>query len=839
MTGTTFPRLDDDQHHEQDQRLQLDPEQFLRDILPTSGRYCIATKPQGQQKFWQLHWFDTISDLAGGIARMGDRMGVYYGTASFGDLLRVTKRGKSYPGDYARKQANVTGRKCFHLDLDAGAEKLAKHGPEKVYATRAAAQYALHRFANDTGLFPTYTVSSGEGLHAYWCLSETITRDEWDRRAALFSKLIDERGLKQDHACTTDSSRILRPLATMHENGKPVEVLASTGKFYTLEQFDADLERLAGGEGLSDAAPAAAPGRKRTGINNDVLASDTAPGRNDTPHDFAEIRSRCAALNRVATARGNVEEPLWRAMLGVLKFCKDGETLAHDLSAGHPEYDQGETQEKFDRWEAGPTTCNEFAGYCGAECKACPQRGKITSPIQLDREHQRQQPRLIQQDGGTVRPNGAALREHLPDWHCKEGQDGALMKTRPMNTTGNIAALARLVGVKLRQNVMTRRAEIQHPGLRMARDDYDNAALAYFGDAVVRAGLTRDGLAELTDAVAGDNPYHPALEWIESAPWDGLSRRAEFHASFVLTDQRKAELSRKLIDAFMLQGIGALVEQYGISAQGVLVLAGPQGCNKTRKVSNLCPLPGAVITGLHIDPTNKDHVLQATSAWISECGELETTTRKADVGAFKAFITRDVDVIRPPYAKRENSYKRRTVFIGTVNGTGFLVDETGNRRFWVIEVERCELLPDDTMQQVWAEYLHLYQQGERWHLDRETQAELNDSNLDHTAVDPLYERIATAFDWSSVDWAKVTKHDPTTWAGVAWMTATDICRLLDLGEGRRVATMAGTVVTELRRRGVSQGGSVEGVSPNPRVDQIKVVRGLKLHAVPEKRSWRI
>lgn len=821
MTGATFPRLDDDQHHEQDQRQQL--EQFLSGVLPAAGRFCTWTKHDKRHV-----WFDTIHQLVTAIDRMGDMRGVYFGTAGFGDQI------SEKTGTYARTQANVTGRQCFHLDLDAGEKKLLRHGPEKVYATQQDAKTDLHLFIANTGLKPSYVVSSGEGLHAYWRLDSEIGGEDWTRIAKLLSRVFDLHGLKQDHACTTDSARILRPLGTMHENGKRVEVLVRTDKSYSLEDFTGRIVELLRG---SQSAPAAAPQRRLTGINNDVLASDTAPGRNDTPHDFAEIRSRCAALNRVATARGNVEEPLWRAMLGVLKFCKDGETLAHDLSAGHPDYDQGETQEKFDRWEAGPTSCETFAGYCGAECKACPQRGKITSPIQLDREHQRQQPRLIQQEGGTVRPNGAALREHLPDWHCKEGQDGALMKTRPMNTTGNIAALARLVGVKLRQNVMTRRAEIQHPGLRMARDDYDNAALAYFGDAVVRAGLTRDGLAELTDAVAGDNPYHPALEWIESAPWDGVSRRTEFHASFVLADQRRAELSRKLIDAFMLQGIGALVEPYGISAQGVLVLAGPQGCNKTRKVSNLCPLPGAVITGLHIDPTNKDHVLQATSAWISECGELETTTRKADVGAFKAFITRDVDVIRPPYAKRENSYKRRTVFIGTVNGTGFLVDETGNRRFWVIEVERCELLPDDTMQQVWAEYLHLFRQGERWHLDRETMAELNESNLDHTAVDPLYERIATAFDWSSVDWAKVTKHDPTTWAGVAWMTATDICRLLDLGEGRRVATMAGTVVTELRRRGVSQGGSVEGVSPNPRVDQIKVVRGVKLHAVPEKRKF--
>lgn len=204
-------------------------------------------------------------------------------------------------------------------------------------------------------------------------------------------------------------------------------------------------------------------------------------------------------------------------------------------------------------------------------------------------------------------------------------------------------------------------------------------------------------------------------------------------------------------------------------------IAAPQARNKTRWVQSLCPVPGAVRTGMHIDPLNKDSVFAATGAWITEAGELDTTTRKSDAGALKAFFTRCLDVLRPPYAKRENEYKRRTVFVGTVNGTGFLHDTTGNRRYWTIAVDRCVLLEPSQMQQVWAEYLHKYQHGARWFLDTATQEALNKENLEHTATEPLRDLISSKFDWQSVKWAAI---EPEGWRDhpeVAWLTATAIC----------------------------------------------------------------
>lgn len=350
----------------QPQTVKADLSKFLSDILPSEG--------QGRFALWTRHnkqhvWVESHADLSREIEKRQDMQGVYFATAAFGDQVSPKT------GDIARTQSNVTARRAFHLDFDAGAAKMAKHGPHEVYATQDEASRDLVRFIKETGLMPTRIESSGEGLHVYYCLSEDISEQEWKHTAGGLSKLVARHGLKQDHACTTDLARILRPIGTLHDNGKRVETLKYTGKFYTLAQFAEKVGAgaLPAGEWDAGAVPV---NRERRGINDDVL---TVQG---PPKSIAPILEKCPAMGKVAAARGNVSEPLWRAMLGVVKHTVEGEQVIHALSDGHPEYDRAETQAKYDRWQAGPTTCAQFALYCPTECSGCKYRGKITSPIQ-------------------------------------------------------------------------------------------------------------------------------------------------------------------------------------------------------------------------------------------------------------------------------------------------------------------------------------------------------------------------------------------------------------------------------------------------------------------------
>lgn len=421
----------------------------------------------------------------------------------------------------------------------------------------------------------------------------------------------------------------------------------------------------------------------------------------------------------------------------------------------------------------------------------------------------------------------AVLEATLPDWRTVKNKRDEVVKTTPLSTADNMRALCTLTGWLLRFNEMTKRVEITRNGMVIPEDDHENIALTLFGDCVVRAGMGRTDLGALVDAVASSNRYHPVKDWILANPWDGVSRLHLWHETLVLVDARKSGFRNRLMDKWALQCIGALLEDRGISSPGILVLAGGQYIGKSYWFTHLCPLMDTIGVGLNLDPSIKDSVLKAIRYWIGELGELDSTTRRADVSMLKAFLSNNVDVVRLPYARRDTSFRRRSVFGGTVNGTGFLVDETGNRRFWVMDVLRCEVLPPDVMQQVWAEYMALFQSGQRWHLEADTLAELNASNLDHTAVDPLRERIANGFDWAGVEWGEI---DPTNFrahADVMWMSATDICiRVGTDSPTKAESTRAGGIVRDLHRVSRrSEQGNLERKS-----------NGVKLLAVPARRS---
>lgn len=68
-------------------------------------------------------------------------------------------------------------------------------------------------------------------------------------------------------------------------------------------------------------------------------------------------------------------------MLGLVKHTTEGEALAHEWSKGYAGYKASETQEKLERWTAGPTTCAHFRGTNGNQCAGC--QLQVSSPIHL------------------------------------------------------------------------------------------------------------------------------------------------------------------------------------------------------------------------------------------------------------------------------------------------------------------------------------------------------------------------------------------------------------------------------------------------------------------------
>jgi hypothetical protein len=337
---------------------------FYESVLPTTGRFCLWQKVRGPQ--WHT-WYESIDELVAETEQRIDTQGLYFGTAGFGDQVNED-------GEYVRKLENVTALRAFRFDIDAGAEKHAKH-PNDTYPTQRDALAAVIAFIKATGLMPTWIVSSGEGLHVYWALDADVDRAWWTPVARSLNAAGRANGLRVDGGITVDAARILRPLGTPHKNGTRVTPLKHTGKTYDPEAFAAAVRALAPEQDDFDLAAARAPARTRS-LNDDMLAVEGPPA------SLARVADHCSAVALMRDAKGNVPEPHWRAVMGVAKYCEDGEQLVHEWSSGYDGYSRRETQEKFDRWETPPTTCQHFS-LMHSGCNTCPYRSKITTPKQV------------------------------------------------------------------------------------------------------------------------------------------------------------------------------------------------------------------------------------------------------------------------------------------------------------------------------------------------------------------------------------------------------------------------------------------------------------------------
>lgn len=152
------------------------------------------------------------------------------------------------------------------------------------------------------------------------------------------------------------------------------------------------------------------------------------------------------------------------------------------------------------------------------------------------------------------------------------------------------------------------------------------------------------------------------------------------------------------------------------------------------------------MSGEFIDPNNRDVTQRVTSVWLCELSEVDSVFRKADIAALKAFITRPDDVYRSAYDRQPERVIRRTVFFASVNEAEYLVDKTGNRRWWTTPVERCHPDHNVDMQQLWAQLVAEVRAGAPWWLSEDECDRLNVANKAHEQEDVLTSMVADTWE---------------------------------------------------------------------------------------------
>lgn len=217
-------------------------------------------------------------------------------------------------------------------------------------------------------------------------------------------------------------------------------------------------------------------------------------------------------------------------------------------------------------------------------------------------------------------------------------------------------------------------------------------------------GASFDTLTQYIAFQARENQYNPVVELLAAAKWDGVDRLPQLYNLMGVTDD---ELSKTLIRKWLYQAVALLFNDAAdpFGADGCLVLNGEQGAGKTSLFRHLALRDAWFGEGCSIDDHDKDTGRRVITKWISELGEVESTL-KSDISKLKAFVSASVDRYRLPYGKSDVVAPRFTSLCATCNSDRYLIDPTGNRRWWSVPfnrtVPRAELLELDALQ-LWAQ----------------------------------------------------------------------------------------------------------------------------------------
>lgn len=400
--------------------------EFYGAVLPGQGHYALFEGPRKRHV-----WCESIDDLTRETERRADQPDLYFATASFHE-----------PGH--RTIENALYRRAFCFDIDAGADKFAKHG-DKVYPSQREAVAALMAWVQSSRLRPAWVLSSGSGLHVYFLLTEDALVADWQPVAVSLKAMALAQGLRIDPAVTADPARVLRPPGALHRSGARVSVLAHDARSYSLERL-AD----------ETAGFAPAPPKREKSANSIFLDAPIGP-----PRKLAKVVQHCEAMRHAVASKGDVSEPYWRAMLGIIKFTVEGAEAAHAASEGHPDYDYHATQQKFDRWNAGPSTCALFEAENPQACAGCKYRGRFKSPIvlgELNDEEVSAEPELAQSAASPLAP----AEDTVEGWSTTDDEPDAPAPAEPWS--GHLPEGYRIVAIpKGHMLVVKRQVKVDDP----------------------------------------------------------------------------------------------------------------------------------------------------------------------------------------------------------------------------------------------------------------------------------------------------------------------------------------------------------------------------------------
>ena len=239
--------------------------------------------------------------------------------------------------------------------------------------------------------------------------------------------------------------------------------------------------------------------------------------------------------------------------------------------------------------------------------------------------------------------------------------------------------------------------------------------------------------------------FDPVNTWLDKLPaWDGHDYIADV-AKRVPTSQPHWE---KYLKFWFVGMVGQWRESDKQLTGNALtpLLIGRQGCGKTRFCKILLPPELRDYYNDKLNFKNEfDLNIALTSFALINIDEFDKTTNSQQIVLKYLLSSSDVK-FRPPYGKTIKQYRRYTSFIGTTNQLKPLVDTTGSRRFVCVGVDgNIDFTDNLNHRQLFAQALHLFNNGERFWLNDAEIAELIRENEPYQHLNDLVEMIGETF----------------------------------------------------------------------------------------------